>query len=76
MTLVDLRHARAFLEQEICLAHVIREHAVRDEPEAVADDDADFAELLGQLQRRGEHFLLVSRPRTISSSFMTFAGLK
>ncbi len=55
--LVDLRHARAFLEQQVGLAHVIREHPVRDEAEAVADDDADLAELLRQLERRRDHFL-------------------
>src|SRR5205823_13036482 len=55
--LVDLLDTRAFLEQQVRLAHVIREHAVRDEAEAVADDDTDLAESLGELQRRGDDFL-------------------
>ena len=54
---IDLLDARAFLEQQVRLAHVVGEHAVGDEPEAVADDDADLAELLGELERGGDHLL-------------------
>ena len=74
---IDLRHARAFLEQQVRLAHVVGEHAVGDEAEAVADDDADLAEPLRRASATSRSpSLLVSRPRTISSSFITFAGLK
>ena len=54
---IDLLDARALLEQQVRLAHVVGEHAVGDEPEAVADDDADLAELLGELERRGDRLL-------------------
>ena len=60
---VDLRDAGAFFEQQVRLAHVVREHAVGDEPEAVADDDADLAQLLRQLQRRRDHLFAGLRAR-------------
>ena len=52
---IDLLDAGAFLEQQVRLAHVVCEHPVGDEAETVADDDADLAELLRKLQRRGDH---------------------
>ena len=52
---VDLRDAGAFLEQQVRLAHVVREHAVGDESETVADDHANLVQLLRELQRRRDH---------------------
>ena len=75
--LVDLRHARALLEQQIRLAHVIGEHAIGHEAETIADDDADLVQLAcASFSDVAMTSWLVSRPRTISSSFITLAGLK
>ena len=54
---IDLRHARAFLEQQIRLAHVVGQHPVGDEAEAVADHDADLRQTLRQLERRRDDLL-------------------
>ena len=60
---IDLLDARAFFEQQVRLAHVVGEHPVGDEAEAVADDDADLAELLRQLERRRDRLPCSSRGR-------------
>ena len=74
---IDLLRRRAVLDEELRLVHVGEHHAVADEPGAVADDDADLAEPLGERQRRGEHVVRsVAAPRTISTSRITCAGLK
>src|SRR5204862_7151691 len=54
---IDLLDARALFEQQVGFAHVIREHAVGDKAEAVADDHADLAEAACELQRSGNHLL-------------------
>ncbi len=54
---VDLRHGGALFEQQIRLAHVVRDHPVGDEPETVADHHADLAELLRQRQRGRDRLL-------------------
>ena len=46
--LVHLRRRGAVLGEELRLVHVGEHHPVADEPGAVADDHADFAEALGQ----------------------------
>ena len=43
---VDLFDPGAFFEQELRLALIVVEHAIADEPAAVADQDADFAQFL------------------------------
>ena len=55
---IDVLHLRPLLNEEGRLAHVGSEHAVAHEAPAVADQDADFAEPLGQRHRRRQHFLL------------------
>ena len=52
---VDLRDAGAFLEEEVRLAHVVREHAVGDESETVTDDHANLVQLFRELHRRRDH---------------------
>src|SRR5688572_273391 len=42
------------LDEELRLVHVWKHHAIADEPFAVADDDADFAEPFGEQHGRGE----------------------
>ena len=74
--LIDLGHACAFLQQQVSLAHVVSEHAVGDETEAIADHNAHFVQLLRQFRELAMVSLLESRPRTISMSFITLAGLK
>ena len=65
------------LQQEVRLAQVVRQHPVGDETEAISDDDAGTLPMrLREFHRGRECCGPVSRPRTISSSLITFAGLK
>ena len=49
---IDLLHARAFLEQEVRLSHVVRQHPVRDKAKAIPDHDRHLRESLAELHRR------------------------
>src|SRR5205807_1031932 len=55
--LVDGFDTRALFHQELRLAPVRTEHAVADEPPAVAHEHAHFADLFRKLHARVDHVL-------------------
>src|SRR5258708_7056700 len=51
---IHVLHARAFFGEELRLTSVRTEHAIAYEPEAVADQHTDFADLFAKLHACGD----------------------
>ena len=53
---IDLLHPRPLLEQQVCLAHVVSDHAIGHKSKTVAHQHANFVELSGEFHARGDGF--------------------